>query len=77
MFLPTQEFLESYHQELLERARLARLLRERGSRLPKIQDQLLLKTGDSLIALGIHLKTLSRIPAEQPRLPVFKISQQR
>jgi hypothetical protein len=76
MFLATQEFLESHHQELPERARLARLLRERDSRLSKIQDQLLVKTGDSLIALGIHLRTLSRISAEQTRPPGYKISQQ-
>jgi hypothetical protein len=76
MFLPTQEFLESYHRDLLEQARLSRLLRERGSHLPKAQHQLLLKAGDSLIALGTRLKTLSQAPAEQPQLPMYKISQQ-
>lgn len=76
MFLPTQEFLKSHHQKLLERARLSRLLRERDSHLPKVHEQLLLKAGDSLIALGVRLKNLSHIPAEQPKLHGYKISQQ-
>ena len=76
MFLPTHEFLETYHQKLLEQARIARLLRERDSHLPKVHEQLLLRAGDSLIALGIRLKNLSHIPAEQAKLPGYKISQQ-
>ena len=76
MFLPTQEFLEAYHQKPLEQARLARLLRERDSHLPKLHEQLLLKAGNSLITLGVRLKNLSHIPAEQPQLPGYKISQQ-
>lgn len=75
MFSPSEEFLESYHQKMVEQAKTNHLLKQRGMNKPNVQERLLNKAGESLISLGITLKSWSHVQGKYQEIPHYDFSQ--
>ncbi len=75
MFFPNEEFLESYHQKMIEQAKTTLLLKQNGANKPTVQERVLIKAGESLISLGVTLKTWSHTQGKYHEIPRYEISQ--
>ncbi len=65
------QLARDHHRELLEVARIERLLRENRADVPSLRDRLLLAGGSALIALGQRLAAYAHreliVPCEDTR----------
>lgn len=74
---PTEQMLEDYHYDLIEHAKMARLIKEANGNKPDWRSQFLYKAGDGLIALGSRLRRMSRLPEDTNSLHFYKARQVR
>jgi hypothetical protein len=65
MILPKEEMLEAYHHDLIEHARMARLLKEANLEKPGLRSQILYSAGDGLVSLGQRLRDLANNEARE------------
>ena len=68
----SEEFLESYHRRIIEQAKTDFLLKQREVDKPSLQERVLSKAGESLISMGLTLKTWSQTQGKYNEIPRYE-----
>lgn len=67
----SDEITSDFRQKMAQQAQIARLLKQHDSQKRMLLGRLLMITGDTLISLGLWLKTISRAQSEEIVTPLY------
>ena len=67
----SDEITSNFRQKMAQQAQITRLLKQPDSQKRMLPGRLLMITGDTLISLGLWLKTISKAPSEEIVTPLY------